>query len=142
MKTFLIGALIIIVGAVGYYLWLPQQGDTNIPDEIPSSTSVRIEAGIGQGASGLGVGVAPEEVLEDSRCPIDVQCVWAGTVRVRTLLSSGLGEAAQIFELGKPITTEAEEITLVDVLPYPEEGEKPSSGDYRFIFEISKRSVQ
>ncbi len=142
MKTFLIGALIIVLGAVGYYLWLPQEGDTNIPDEVPASTSERIEVGIDQGASALDVSIVPQEVLEDSRCPIDVQCVWAGTVRVRALLTSGLGEGTQVFELGKPMTTEAEEVTLVEVRPTTKEGERPEPEEYRFIFEISKRSIQ
>lgn len=106
------------------------------------NTSDRIETRINEGATAFGVQVVPLEVLEDSRCPVDVQCIWAGTVRVRTLLTSGLGEAGQVFELNKPITTEAEEVTLVEVLPEPRSGQKISSGDYRFIFKISKKPVQ
>ena len=33
--------------------------------------------------------VTPLEVLEDSRCPIEAECVWAGRVRVRSELQLG-----------------------------------------------------
>lgn len=110
-------------------------------DEIISrvNTEEHIETRIDQGASALGVKVVPLEVLEDSRCPEDVTCIWAGTVRVRAQLESGLGTADQIFTLGEPITTEAEEITLVDVRPSTHSSSAIDLGDYRFVFEIRKR---
>jgi hypothetical protein len=68
-----------------------------------------------------------------------VTCIQAGTVRVRATLLSGLGSTTQIFELGKPITTEAEKITLVEVDPVPESGKEPKTAEYLFYFEINKR---
>lgn len=38
------------------------------------------------------------EVVADSRCPVDVTCVWAGSVRARFTASENAG-AAQTFEL-------------------------------------------
>lgn len=113
-------------------------------DQIISlvDTADRIEVRIDEEGSAFGVKVTPLEVLEDSRCPADVQCVWAGTVRIRALLSSGLGEAPQVFELNQPITTEVEIVTLVGVQPEPRSEEELEPGDYRFIFEIAKRPVQ
>lgn len=104
-------------------------------------TGGRIETMIGGGASAFGVSVTPEEVLEDSRCPVDVECVQAGTVRVSAMLASGLGSAPHEFTLGVPITTEAEEVTLVEVVPVPESGTTIDPSDYRFIFEIKKRDL-
>jgi hypothetical protein len=101
----------------------------------------KIEAMIDQEASTLGVKIVPLEVLEDSRCPIDVECIQAGTVRVRTLLTSGLGTAQQIFELGQAITTEAEMVTLIGVSPQPNSTEPAiEPDDYRFTFEVEKRT--
>jgi hypothetical protein len=102
--------------------------------------SQKIETGIDEGASALGVKVVPLEVLEDSRCPIGVECIVAGTVRVRALLSSGLGTAEQIFTLGEVITTETEEVALIDVKPKAILlNESIETAEYRFIFEIKKR---
>lgn len=106
----------------------------------PSGTTVLLETKIDQGASGLDVKVVPVELLEDSRCPIDVTCVWAGRVRVRVQLISGLGTANQVFELDKPITTEAEEVTLVDVRPSPRQDVSLEPGDYTFVFRVTKRT--
>lgn len=97
-------------------------------------------ARIGQEISVLGVRITPLKVLEDSRCPIDVQCIQAGTVRLQTRLVSGLGTAQQEFKLGQVITTEAEEVTLVQVLPAPKAGVKIAEGDYVFTFKVTKRT--
>src|SRR3989344_1477054 len=127
------------VGRVGPRCeFAPCPGDIgSVPTPTPSKTT--IETRIDQGASALGVKVVPLEVLQDSRCPVDVECVWEGTVQVRALLSSGLGEAEQVFELNQPITTEAEVITLVEVFPAPESGRAILPNDYRFMFEVAKR---
>ncbi len=103
------------------------------------NTGEHVEAKIDQEVTALGVTIKPIEVLEDSRCPSTVQCVWAGTVRLRVELTSGLGDASQIFELGKPVTTEAEEITLSEVLPEAIGGSELEESEYTFIFEIKKR---
>ena len=80
------------------------------------------------------------EVVEDSRCPVDVECIWAGTVRLRAQLSSGFGIRELTFSLGTTITTEAETVTLAHVLPQPHAGEKIPPESYQFIFEVSMRS--
>lgn len=67
-------------------------------------------------------------VLEDSRCPADVQCIWAGRVVV-VIEARADEEAPQELTLGLPggITPDAPEqqalgaytIRLVSVDPYP-----------------------
>ena len=94
---------------------------------------------IDQGASGLDVKVTPNEVLEDSRCPVDVTCIQAGTVRLSATLESGLGRTQQIFKLNTPITTEAEEVTLIKVLPEKYSNKVIELKDYQFIFKVRKR---
>ncbi len=109
----------------------------------PAATStgmVDLETRIGQKVSGLGVTITPLAVIEDSRCAIDVVCIQAGTVRVRATLVSGLGTATQVFELNKPVTTEAEIVELIAVAPAPRSSVTIPAGDYRFIFKITKRT--
>lgn len=79
------------------------------------------------------------EVTEDSRCPRDVQCIQAGTVRVKARLESGMGTATEIFTLGGTITTETEEFTLIAVRPETESQKTIAPGDYRFVFRVTKR---
>jgi hypothetical protein len=112
----------------------------------PAGTSTQsgketlLQGGIGQLVSGLGVQITPTEVLEDSRCPSDVQCIQAGTVRVRATLVSGLGTSTSVFALDKSITTETEIVTLFSVTPAPESGKTIAAGEYRFTFKVAKRS--
>lgn len=105
--------------------------------ESPSTSSST--ARVGQEISSLGVRITPLKVLEDSRCPVDVVCIQAGTVRVQARLVSGLGTATQEFKLGQAVTTEAEKITLSAVLPVPKAGVKIAEGDYVFTFTVVKR---
>ncbi len=109
--------------------------------ECPSAPTgpISLDVRLGKEVSGLDVRITPLEVVADSRCPVDVTCIWAGTVKVRARLMSGLGEAMPEFELGKPITTEAEIVTLTEVLPPPKAGVKIKDSEYVFMFEVAKR---
>ncbi|PIR86284.1 hypothetical protein COU13_01800, partial [Candidatus Kaiserbacteria bacterium CG10_big_fil_rev_8_21_14_0_10_43_70] len=125
------------VGRVG-----PNCAFAPCPGENGNSTgggSITVSAGIDETVHGLQVALTPRAVLEDSRCPKDVVCVWAGTVRLQSTLSSGLGTANQVFELNKSITTEAEIVTLVAVRPAPVPASVINSNDYEFDFLIEKR---
>ena len=108
---------------------------------VPASGPISLDASVGEKISGLGVSITPLAVLGDSRCPIDVQCIQAGTVMMQARLSSGLGTAMQTFTLGQPITTEAETVTLTTVLPLPKAGVKINESEYIFTFEIAKRAA-
>jgi len=103
------------------------------------NTAERITTKIDQGISALGVKVTPLAIIEDSRCPIDAQCIQAGTVRVRAQLQSGLGAADQIFKLNQAITTEAEIVTLIQVTPQPASTVTITPGEYEFVFQIQYR---
>lgn len=41
-------------------------------------------------------------LVEDSRCPPDVQCVWAGTVRVAVEITSGAETRTDTLDLTRP----------------------------------------
>lgn len=105
----------------------------------PTATSATIRTTLGQKMTGLGVTVTPMEVTEDSRCPKDVQCIWAGTVKVSTRIESGMGVSTMILEIGKPVTTEAETITLTEVTPEKSSGEAIPGSSYRLVFKVEKR---
>lgn len=73
-----------------------------------------VAVGIGETADlGGGLMVKPLEVLEDSRCPMNVQCVWAGRLRLRAEVAG----AAQELTLRAPLQTPLGTVTLVAVKP-------------------------
>lgn len=104
------------------------------------SNAVSAQAGIGQTVTGLGVSITPLAVVEDSRCPKDVQCIQAGTVRVSARVVSGLGISTSELTLGQALTTEAETVTLTAVAPQKISTVTTKASDYVFTFEIAKRS--
>jgi hypothetical protein len=114
-----------------------------VPLQNASTTaqSFLVTARIGERVEGLDVALTPLSVASDSRCPADpkVQCVWAGTVQVQIRIESGLGTSTMTLELGKSITTEAEEIALTEVTPTKLPEKEMLPGEYRFTFEIKKR---
>ena len=111
----------------------------NIPTE-PSE--VTIMAKINKPASGLGVTIAPMEVVEDSRCPVDenIRCIQAGTVRVRTKVTNINGERILVFTVGMPIASKTETIELVEVLPGARAEVPIVINEYRFVFKVVKKA--
>ncbi len=79
-------------------------------------------------------------VFDESRCPTGVTCIWAGTLKADVAILSGMGKSTATIELGKSLTTEAETITFTSALPYPKQGEKISSEDYRLTFTVRQRN--
>ncbi len=66
------------------------------------------------------------EVLEDSRCPSDVQCVWAGQAKVKVLVTRGdkTSDISEIIFGGKSDrrlgTIDGFHIEAIALSPYPE----------------------
>ncbi|MEM7084734.1 MAG: hypothetical protein AAF489_01050 [Bacteroidota bacterium] len=55
--------------------------------EVVQTPQIAFKIGLGTTVSNDGVKIQFKEVLEDSRCPLNVQCVWAGQARVRVMVS-------------------------------------------------------
>ncbi|MBB3842756.1 putative small lipoprotein YifL [Xanthomonas arboricola] len=101
-------------------------------------TSPPIEGpvGLGEIAAVDGPKVRPDHVIEDSRCPADVQCVVAGRLIVRTTVMGG-GWSKQIdLMLGIPVPVADGMLTLVDATPVPISGHTPMSSTARFSFKF------
>lgn len=80
----------------------------------------------------------PLEVLEDSRCPVDATCVWAGRVRLRVAVS---GSGEQVMEIDRPVSVAGgRQLSLVAVAPLnwarPPAGVDPNARK-RFAFRLS-----
>jgi hypothetical protein len=71
------------------------------------------------GTARLGdIRVRPIAVIEDSRCPRDVTCVWAGRLRLKAAISAVPGEAE--LTLGEPFALPGGgRLTLVAAAPEP-----------------------
>jgi len=83
-----------------------------------------------------GLNIRPISLVEDSRCPIDVQCVWAG--RVRILAELGPDELQREMTLGEPATIGEGRLTLVAVQPAKAAGASTDPRAYRFTFRFER----
>ncbi len=79
-------------------------------------------------------GITPLAVVEDSRCPADVQCVHAGTVRVATRVSAGNGKEEPVLAVGQPRRVRGLWVTLLGACPTPRAGVRTGAAEYRLSF--------
>ena len=77
----------------------------------------------------------PQVLLEDSRCPLNVQCVWAGRVVLSTRIYGPDFDETVPLVLGEPYATHGTSITLTSVQPEKMAGEEVPAPTYRFGFE-------
>ncbi|MEW5676647.1 hypothetical protein ABGT15_10065 [Flavobacterium enshiense] len=88
------------------------------------------------------------KVIDDSRCPEGVQCVWAGevTVEVAAYKNKKLVEQTQFtlnkdhieemkYWLIKYLPKRSETLKNISVLPYPKEGMVILPQDYKIVLE-------
>lgn len=96
------------------------------------------DVALGQRAYVDGPIVQPVAVIEDSRCPMNARCVWAGRVRVKMLWIRGNGET-QTFEamLGEPTQLADGQFTLESVRPEKMTSTAIKPSDYRFSFRFA-----
>lgn len=104
-----------------------------------TSTLPRVRDGhdvaLGQAAYVDGPLVRPVSILEDSRCPKDVRCIWAGRVRVEMHWLRPNGEEQPFeLELGQPHLLADGQITLTAARPDKQSDDAISASDYRFSF--------
>ena len=78
-------------------------------------------------------------VTEDSRCPRDVTCVWAGQVKIQLEIHES-SKAASMVEVLEGGSTDAGDyrVTLVGVEPQPLSTVKIAPQDYRATLKIDK----
>ena len=79
--------------------------------------------------------VTPRAVVEDSRCPINARCVWAGRAIVRTQIDGAGWRETTNIELGRPYITHGMGLQLTSVEPGKLAGSETSPAQYRFGFE-------
>lgn len=83
-------------------------------------------------------------VVQDSRCPVNVQCITAGNAKVQIRIKDDKGEwiTAELNTTTQPISVVhgGQEIRLLEILPKPREGATPKQSDYIASFSIGTPS--
>jgi hypothetical protein len=91
---------------------------------------------LGMTAYTNGLYVRPIAVVEDSRCPINVVCVWAGRLVLRSEVRGGSWRRTLDLELGKSQQVADGALTLVAASPGKVAGSETDPRSYRFTFDF------
>ena len=107
---------------------------------IASCASNRVvegPVGLGQTAFVSGPHVRADRIIEDSRCPADVQCVWAGRlILAATVIGGGWTRQVELT-LGVPINIADGKLTLVKAVPARQTNKQQNTLQaYRFTFDF------
>ena len=78
----------------------------------------------------------PLQIVEDSRCPKDVVCVWAGRLVVRAEVIGGAWHKTLDLELGKPQQVADGALTLIAIRPPKQAGAETDPRAFRFTFDF------
>ncbi len=76
------------------------------------------------------------KVLEDSRCPSDVMCVWAGILKVSMIVVEDGVDRSMDIALGETQRTTRARISFLDAVPLPRAGAPVDSSEMVFTFDI------
>ena len=118
------------------------------PNEIEASLGQEFNLAIGQSAlvTGEELKIRFIEVINDSRCPTGVVCIWEG--QVSCLVEITYNESLNRLVLTQPglsgqsSETDFKEYQITfNVKPYPEAGKKIPDRDYRLEMVITKKPV-
>lgn len=118
-------------------------------EKASESPVITIKVPLGKTITVDGLNITFNKVLEDSRCPEDVTCIWAGRAKVQVTVTKNSGERVEkemIFGEVKP--DETNDLILaktqnysykgVQLNPYP----TSSGGEKDYVLLISKEEVK
>lgn len=79
--------------------------------------------------------LTPLSVTEDSRCPENARCVWAGKLTVSTRITTTRWQQTAPLTLGEPYEVLGRTYVLVSGTPEKRAEQTTPPGAYRFVFE-------
>lgn len=109
------------------------------PDRTPPAAPDGIaRAGLNERVYVDGPYVTPLAVLEDSRCPMNARCVWAGRTRLSVRIDLGARSETREIASDAPIQVADGQLSLVEVQPDRMAGEQTGpEKPYRFGFSFA-----
>ena len=126
MRQFLTFALLAVVMVSSAYSFTPE--------------TVSVKAGKQAVAKRSKLKIKFVSVVEDSRCPVGAQCVWAGNARIKVEISVPKGEK-KTFEINTETGPKGDQIggyavTLDSLTPYPNASKPTDPKKYAAKFTI------
>ncbi len=136
-----------------YFLWLTMITILILPLAACGKAPAEVNADLGQGFSlsigqtavikGQNLQITLEDVIEDSRCPANVTCIWAGrassTIKILQASSPYRMVLTQLGLTDRYTTATYQEYQISFYLrPYPTAGQTIRRDEYRLQLIVSK----
>lgn len=104
----------------------------------PNARTVTLR--VGEESLADGVRIALLGITEDSRCPSDVQCIWAGRVVVKVNLTTDTDSEKDVLltQGGEAHAIDSFTVKLVSVTPESKAGVEIADGDYKLTFRVDQ----
>lgn len=121
-----------IAATFGLALAIPLAGCVTINTVKDGISRARIDETVAVGPLQL----TPVKLVEDSRCPKDVQCISAGRVRVSVRIDGA--DPVELMQ-GQPLTLSQGTLMLVETYPERRKDWTLYSDEYRFGFTFTRQ---
>ena len=134
------------VGAtlIAYVLLIASSGCTAVQTAavVEPGASFTLAPGQTAAVKGSDIQITFNKVREDSRCPVDVTCVWAGDAKIEIVISrNGAADEAKILSITPPNNEAAVgnlRITFVSLAPVPRQADANVPRNYRAEFVVDR----
>jgi hypothetical protein len=133
---------LVVFGSAGVLAASPHSNSA--PDSVRLGREFKLKAGRQVTVKGTKLRIRFVAVENDSRCPSDVTCVWAGNAAVQLQLGTGRGSKTVTLNTSKSPSFAGEteyrgyKVKLVDLSPYPRSDRKIARRDYTATLLVSK----
>lgn len=124
-------ALAVFTAAMGGCTFIPETPVVANGPAATAGTRVALNQPVWAGR----VVITPIEVHEDSRCPINARCVWAGRAIVLTRVDGAGWREQAYLTLGEPHQIRGTTVTLTSLEPGRTTDGPVRSAEYRFTYE-------
>jgi hypothetical protein len=135
MNLLLAAFLLFVVTGTGYGLGFQKRVQVQHEFDLKAGSQAIVKE--------AGLKITFVELVEDSRCPEGVTCIWAGNGRIKVSVRKG-GHNSVSFELNtmtepKSFAYRGYEILLVRLAPYPKNNVEIRKRDYVATLKVTKK---
>ena len=135
-------SMLVVLGCVSTSQ--PGTGTTVPPvaTQVPMGQDFKLAAGQSGRVNGTPITVTFDSVEQDSRCPSDVKCVWAGDASLKLTLQSTAGSSLQV-SLHTNLDPKAADyagyrIRVTRLAPTPRSGSTVPAANYAVTLQVSQ----
>ena len=107
---------------------------------VEPGTSFALAQGQTATVSGTDTRITFKQVREDSRCPVDVTCVWAGDAKIEIVITPNGSEGTRILSFTSPNETRVGNLRIrfVGLSPVPRQADGNAPRNYLAEFVVEQ----